>query len=198
MTLYTNFDAQNSEKIAPKITEKLRMFKKIKNQIKNKCKNSYFIFLLLLLASCSESSPLETPPNLIDRNKMIRLITEIQLAESAIGLQPFSHTEAVIRFKKYEGEIFKKYQVDSATYFTSYQYYAAKGKLLQYIYLIVGDSITAQQKRAEKIARLDSAKRADSLQRKQIDSLLSKKDSIPLKIPKTQNRTKNRKVKIEK
>jgi len=172
------------------------MFKKIKNQIKNTCKNSYFIFLFLFLASCSESSPLETPPNLIDRNKMIQLITEIQLAESAIGLQPFSHTEAVIRFKKYEGEIFKKYQVDSATYFSSYQYYAAKGKLLQYIYLIVGDSIVAQQKRAEKFARLDSAKRADSLQKKQIDSLLSKKDSIPTKIPKSKN--KNRKVKIEK
>ncbi len=143
----------------------------------------YIISILCLnyyLLSCD--SVVKTPDNLIDKSKMIAIMTEIQLAESAIGLQPLSHAQAITRFTKYETDIFKKYKTDSTIYFRSYKYYAAQGKVLQYMYLIVSDSIIMQKDRAEKYARLDSAKRGDSLKIIIMDSIAKINDSVQKKI----------------
>jgi hypothetical protein len=130
------------------------------------------ILFITLLAGCeNKKTEIEIPENLIAKEKMIEILTEIQLAEAAISLSPLSHIDAVTRFKKYEGEIFAKHKVDSLTYFSSFRYYAAKGKTLQYLYLIVGDSIEKRRLRAEILARIDSTKMADSLKKIMIDSL---------------------------
>jgi hypothetical protein len=152
----------------------------------------YFVSICYLsygLLSCD--TVVKTPDNLIDKNKMVAIMTEIQLAESAIGLQPLSHAQAITRFTKYETDIFKKYQTDSTTYFSSYKYYAAQGKVLQYMYSIVTDSIIMQKDRAEKYARLDSAKRGDSLKIILMDSIAKINDSVQKKnVKKTTKKSK--------
>lgn len=157
---------------------------------------SIFCLSYCFISCDSSEDELKTPDNLIDKDKMISIITEIQLAESAIGLQPLSHSQAITRFTKYETDIFKKYQVDSTTYFSSYKYYAAKGKVLQYMYLIVSDSIIMQKDRYEKIARLDSAKRADSLKIITIDSI-AKMSKINDSLQKQVIKKTKKKIKIK-
>jgi hypothetical protein len=131
--------------------------------------------LLLAMSGCyNEKTQIQRPDNLLDKDKMVAILTEVQLVEAAISMLPLNHVDAVTRFKKHESEIFAKHSVDSLTYFTSYQYYAADGKALQYLYLIVSDSIQARKTRAENLARIDSTKRADSVMRALADSIAKK------------------------
>lgn len=131
--------------------------------------------LLVLMSGCyNEKTTIQQPDNLLDKDKMVAILTEIQLVEASISMLPLNHVDAVTRFKKHESEIFAKYGVDSLTYFNSYQYYAANGKALQYLYLIVSDSIQQRKVRAEALARIDSTKRADSVTRAIADSIAKK------------------------
>jgi hypothetical protein len=143
-----------------------------------------FCFITIIsFPSCSDTSS-QKPENFIEKERMVAIITEIQLAEAAIALMPLSHVQAMTRFKKYESDIFKKYKTDSAAYFGSYQYYSSQGKNMQYMYLIVSDSINAQKIRAEKLARIDSAimdKRKDSLRIVVADSIKKVNDALALK-----------------
>lgn len=111
-------------------------------------KKSIFVccVALLICFGCTESAMKSAmnqkkPDRLISIDTMTALMTELQLVEAAVGLAPLNYALQVARYKKYEGEIFKKYGTDSANYFSNYAYYAQDAKLLKKMYLTVFDTI---------------------------------------------------------
>jgi hypothetical protein len=110
-------------------------------------KKSAFLFLLAMIGFACTDSIKKTarnqkkPDKLISIDTMTAIMTELQLVEASVGLAPLNYALQVARYKKYEGEIFKKYATDSANYFDNYAYYAQDAKLLKKMYLTIFDTI---------------------------------------------------------
>jgi hypothetical protein len=92
-------------------------------------------------------------PNPIAEDSMTTILTELQLAESAVGLAPLNYALQVARYKQYEQNIFKKYGVDSARYFASYAHYAQDVKLLKKMYITAFDTIMLRKAAVDSLVK---------------------------------------------
>ncbi len=94
------------------------------------------VWLLVLCTglSCSTGSGKE-PENLIDEDKMVKVLTDVHLAEakiSKLGLR--TSDSSTIVYKRLERDIFRKWAVDTAAYTQSYIYYSSDPEKLTRIY----------------------------------------------------------------
>ena len=99
----------------------------------------FFLLGFVLFLSCFA----KTPSDVLSTDKMIAIITDLQLADAAYKLdmlpvQYKNHPE------KYYVEILATYQTDSTTYKRSMQYYAENPNLLKKIYIGVEKNIQPQ------------------------------------------------------
>lgn len=92
-------------------------------------KSPLIYFILLLLASCSAPAPKDILPE----DKLVVIITDLQLADAAYKLKmlPDVYTNQP---EKYFLEILANHQVDSSTYHKSMRYYAEDPARLRKIY----------------------------------------------------------------
>lgn len=87
-----------------------------------------------LLASCTAPED-KRPDGLIDENQMAAILTEIHIAESRVSrLTLGSIDSSNIVYKHLESQIFKKFNVDTATYRKSYVFYSAHPSDMEAIY----------------------------------------------------------------
>jgi hypothetical protein len=91
------------------------------------------VFIWLFITSCGQVT--DKPENLIDSEKMSEILSETLVLESKISRISSSSIDSTrLAYKVKELEILKKFDVDSAMYRSSYQYYIKNPKVLKEIY----------------------------------------------------------------
>lgn len=128
-------------------------------------KSSLGILMLLLFFSCQDIKEIEKPDNLISEDKMVEVLTDLSVINSAKNFNKRFLEETGIRPNTY---LYEKHQIDSLQLAKSTEYYAKKYEILDRIYSRVKvnlekmkvdlETIRAEEERIE-----DSIRMADTL-----------------------------------
>ncbi len=95
------------------------------------------LVVLIILVSCSDK-PVQKPDNLLSKDEMENIIYDISILQAAETYKPHILENNNIKIKEY---IYKKYNIDSTTYFQNYKYYASDIKSFNKIYKHVNSRI---------------------------------------------------------
>lgn len=88
-----------------------------------KVKEIFFVVsALLLLAACTSNTILKKPDNLIPKDQMVDLITDLLLAEGGKNIRNID----MERQTNYYPLVFEKYNIDSAQFMESNYYYTSR------------------------------------------------------------------------
>ncbi|MDD3876579.1 MAG: DUF4296 domain-containing protein [Bacteroidales bacterium] len=93
---------------------------------------SLCIFVITLLFSCSESN--EVPENILQPEKMVAVLTDFQIAESALTIIQQNGMDVEIYKNVFYEKIFMKHKINKQDYINSMNYYSVNLKLLDKIY----------------------------------------------------------------
>ena len=85
-------------------------------------KNSVIALIVFLVISCTSNTIIEKPKDLIPRDKMVDLLTDLLLANGADNIRNTQDKRMINYFPL----VFEKYQVDSAQFRASNYYYTSK------------------------------------------------------------------------
>lgn len=103
------------------------------------------VFVLLFLTSCGGNETptidVEKPDNLISEKKMVEIMIETQILEAKIVDKRMSEKEAISTFNKFEKVIFEQNGVDSALYYSSYNYYLGNLETFKNMITAVSDTL---------------------------------------------------------
>ncbi|MEM7298068.1 MAG: DUF4296 domain-containing protein [Bacteroidota bacterium] len=105
----------------------------------------FFLTVLVILFSCTTS---DKPENLIEKEKMSKLIMEIHLLEAKINhvpITPQDSTQAV--YEHFEQLLFEDFGVTKEQYEISFNYYVANPNEFEKIYTTTVDSLLQKEKR---------------------------------------------------
>lgn len=101
--------------------------------------------MLLCLVAC-ESSKDRVPENLIDKDQMSKIITDIHLAESKVQTMAYKSSDsALLMYDKLQLDVLQKHKVSKVAYDSSYAYYSRHLKDFDQIYAKVVDSLSLKQ-----------------------------------------------------
>lgn len=131
-------------------------------------KKLFYFFIALFLASCTSNTIYKKPENLIPRDTMVALLTDMYLASSTKSIK----NKKLKRDVNYFPLIYKKYNIDSTRFAESNVYYMSVIEAYHEMFLEVKDNLVIQK---EKFAK--EIKVLDSIKRMKKENLLSK-DSI--------------------
>lgn len=113
---------------------------------------TYFKFILIaslsLLLSCQtdSTSGLDVKPaDLISESKMVSVLIDIHVAESALSIKNFNRDSSLTLFAYYKEEIFKEHQITEQQFKDSYQYYSTHSEEFDHIYEVVVDSLAVKE-----------------------------------------------------
>ena len=104
-------------------------------------KKVIFIFISILLISCNDK-PVPKPDNLLSKEVMEEIIYDMAILQAAETHKPQKLSDNNIRIKDF---IYKKYKIDSITYFQNYKYFASDIKSFKKMYKHVNERILNQK-----------------------------------------------------
>ncbi|SHI95241.1 DUF4296 domain-containing protein [Flavobacterium haoranii] len=107
----------------------------------NKILRIAILGLLINFTSCKDMA-VEKPDNLLPEDKMIDIIYDIAILQAADNYKPINLSDAGVKVNNY---IYKKYNIDSTTYYQNHKYYASDVNNYKKIYKKVLEKITAEQ-----------------------------------------------------
>lgn len=85
-------------------------------------KNFLYIIVLLFLASCTSNTVYKKPKDLIPKDSMISLLTDMYIATSAKNMK----NKFLKKEKNYVVLVYEKYKIDSIRFDNSNDYYTSK------------------------------------------------------------------------
>ncbi|MBD3723542.1 MAG: DUF4296 domain-containing protein [Flavobacteriaceae bacterium] len=107
----------------------------------NKILRIAILGLLINFTSCKDMA-VEKPDNLLPEDKMIDIIYDIAILQAAENYKPINLSDAGVKVNNY---IYKKYNIDSTTYYQNHKYYASDVNNYKKIYKKVLKKITEEQ-----------------------------------------------------
>lgn len=107
----------------------------------NKILRIAILGLLISFTSCKNKA-VEKPDNLLSEDKMIDIIYDIAILQAAENYKPINLSDAGVKVNNY---IYKKYNIDSTTYYQNHKYYASDVNNYKKIYKKVLEKITTEQ-----------------------------------------------------
>lgn len=122
-------------------------------------KNFLSFIILIILVSCSDK-PVQKPDNLLSKEEMENIIYDISILQAADVFKPEILVKNNIKIKNY---IYKKYTIDSATFFQNYRYYAADIKTFKKIYKNVNNRIESQKSEIDTVLKTKNIQVPDDL-----------------------------------
>ena len=131
----------------------------------DKMKKNSYLFLFILLVSCTSNTIFEKPKDLIPKDTMSLLLQEMVISTSAKFLKNKNNQKNI----NYMPFVYERFKIDSTRFESSNYYYMSTIDLYQKILEKVEASINAQRDALKKV-------------KKQLDSI--KKDSIQLTLSK--------------
>lgn len=106
---------------------------------------SIFLFSLLLFVSCNKDvEQIEKPKDLLDKNKMAAVLTDISLMEAAANVQLTQNANANIE-EGLKFNIYKQHSISRKQYESSLKYYSANTAEFKEIYDIVLQNLNKQK-----------------------------------------------------
>jgi len=101
-------------------------------------KASYtLLFSLLFFVSCNtDTGKVEKPTDLLDKNKMSAVLTDITLMEAAANIQVAQNANAPIE-ENIKFNVYKQHMISRKQFETSLKYYSANAKEFKEVYDIV-------------------------------------------------------------
>lgn len=140
-------------------------------------KQFLYFFVVLFMASCTSNTIYKEPENLIPKDSMMTLLTDMYIASSSKNVK----NKFLKKEKDYMLLVYEKYKIDSARFIISNTYYTSKPEEYNEMLLEVKKRLTAQNLELEKlINERDSIKRAQKPKKQ--TKLLEKSEG--LKLPK--------------
>ncbi len=130
-----------------------------------------YILLLIFLVSCEGKTNYKKPENLIPKDQMIDLLTDMHLAIGASSVNNIYSKKS----KKYMFLVFEKHKIDSTRFASSNIYYTSNTDEYEEMYDVIN-------KRIED-TRMLYVKESDSIGKKMQDSMRFDRSSKKKKIP---------------
>ena len=119
------------------------------------------VLIALVIFSCNNIDKPKKPDNLISKDRMVDIITDISLMTAAKGLNKGLLEENAINPQNY---IYNKYSIDSIQFSESNNYYAYDVKEYEEIYLIVKERLEKQKEEYTALQEKEKKER-DSLRK---------------------------------
>ncbi len=85
-----------------------------------------------ILFGCADE--LEIPDVVLPEDKMVEVMTDVQIAESYIKLKFALRSDTIRTSDSIYAAVYRKHQISAATYDSSFQFYTTHPELLQRIY----------------------------------------------------------------
>jgi len=104
---------------------------------------TYIFLILVVVVACNDINRPKKPDNLISKNKMVGIITDISLINAAKGTNKKLIEGNNINPENY---VFQKYDIDSLQFAESNHYYAYDVKEYEDIYLKVKQGLQDKKK----------------------------------------------------
>ena len=104
--------------------------------------------ILLLFASCKgkvEEPAFARPNDLMGRDTMVLLLTEMHLLESSLGIRIFEEKKIINTRNTVKDKIYKDYGVSKERFMSSYNYYVQKSTTIDSIFTDVISEISKRQ-----------------------------------------------------
>ena len=114
-------------------------------------KKVFIVLLIVLSASCTSNTILEKPKDLIPKDTMVMLITDLFIAKSAIGEKNLNNHRKV----NYLPLVYNKYKIDSVRFKSSNFYYMSVFEEYNLIYKEVEKVLKVKKDTLEKRLRKD-------------------------------------------
>ena len=109
------------------------------------------VFVLILVTSCTSNTILEKPEDLIPKDTMAMLISDLFIAKSALGQKNMNNSRNI----NYMPLVYEKYKIDSVRFITSNFYYTSKLDEYDVIYQEINKMLTAKKDSIEKKKNLN-------------------------------------------
>jgi hypothetical protein len=122
------------------------------------CASTGLVALLILSACDGDKKPAE----ILSEPEMVRVLSEIYLAEEKAGNMGISYDSVVKLFPKFEAKIFEKTGVSDSIFKVSLEYYKSNPAALEHIYTALVDSLNLK---AEERSLSDTSKNKNVLSR---------------------------------
>jgi hypothetical protein len=104
------------------------------------------IACVLTIVSCTQESPLDVKPvNLISEEKMVDILIDVHLTESALSLKNFNRDSSMRLYAYYKEDIYQDHKITESQFRESFDYYARHAKKFDAIYAAVIDSIAVKE-----------------------------------------------------
>ncbi len=117
-------------------------------------KNRFYILILsVLIASCTSNTILKKPKDLIPKDEMVAILTDMHIATSAYRFK----NKNLKRNVNYFPLIYKKYHIDSTRFRKSNFYYTSKIDEYDAILKKVKIRLTAQKKRVDSLMKIEDS-----------------------------------------
>jgi hypothetical protein len=110
-------------------------------------KKLVLVFCTIWVLSCS-NNPVPKPDNLLDEEVMTNILFDIAILQATDGSMPLKLSEEHINSTTY---IYKKYAIDSLTFYQNQRYYAADVKQYKKMYQEVLDRLNEEKDAANSI-----------------------------------------------
>ena len=131
----------------------------------------YLVIAALLLSTCTSNTILKKPDNLIPKDQMVDLITDLVLAEGGKNIRSIE----MERNTNFFPHVFEKHNVDSAQFQASNYYYTSR--IDDYDEILAAVDLRLKTMQAE---YQELRKQEDSIRLKKLDSV-RKSQGIPLR-----------------
>ena len=116
-------------------------------------KKVFLGMVAVLLFSCSEKE--QRPDDILHHETMINMMIDLRILEGKVAVLTLGNDSSRVLYRELEKRVFDEYEVDSATYVKSYQYYMLRPEQALYITDAVIDSLKVLQQIKETGKRPD-------------------------------------------
>ena len=104
-------------------------------------KKTLFFLVLIFMVSCTSNTILEKPKDLIPKDSMVLLLTDLFIAKSAFNEKNIKNQRKI----NYIPLVYNKYKIDSTRFKSSNFYYTSKLEEYELIYNEVNEILLAKK-----------------------------------------------------
>ncbi|TKC06121.1 DUF4296 domain-containing protein [Pedobacter frigoris] len=133
----------------------------------------YIVIAFLLITGCKPG----VPKDLIQPDEMAKVLHDIHITDAYVGILPDPDSVKIIAASYYKG-IYKKYNIDSALYNKSMDYYYKNPKVLDEIYTKVTEVLAADKNAIVKADSIQGANEANKIRLKVFRDSVNRADSV--------------------
>ncbi len=106
-------------------------------------KISVICFFLYAIQSCGKEREMTRPEKMIDKEKMIELLVDVNMAEASIQTFKISQRDSIA--KLLYGHIFRIHEVEEFAFYESMEWYVGNPKIIKEMYKEVQEKLKAKE-----------------------------------------------------